>query len=201
MLVTNPQTREIFGDPTPLAMLGLAVGCAALAPIAFGHSLTPAGFCTAAWFCLLFGFGGQLVAGLMAFANRNSAGGTLLTAFSFNWLMNYHVLDSLSKGVAPDHAVLLAVDCAFLVVFVMMTYACGLVSGSLFVLMAVIDVLYACKVGKGLLGGTAFDVPIAIATVALGVVALWIAFGLLINPLAGRKVVPSLGPMFKAGTV
>ena len=49
------QPREIFGNPVPLGLLGLAVGCVALVPSAFGHSLTPAGLQTAAVFALLFG--------------------------------------------------------------------------------------------------------------------------------------------------
>jgi succinate-acetate transporter protein len=73
--------------------MGLAIGCAALVPIAFG--LFPAEppklsmmLRTAAWFCLLFGAGGQFLAGLMSLANKNTLGGTLLTTFSFNgWVL------------------------------------------------------------------------------------------------------------------
>ena len=41
--VLSPQAHERFAEPTPLGLIGLALGCAALAPIAFGHSFTPAG--------------------------------------------------------------------------------------------------------------------------------------------------------------
>lgn len=198
--MTATNDKAIFGEPTPLAMLGLAVGCAALTPIAFGHSLTASGLRTAAWFCLAFGFGGQLLAGLMAFANKNTAGGTLLTAFSFNWLMNYLVLEGLSRGVVPDHGIILAVDCTFLVVFVAMTYGFGFLSKLLFVFLLDIDLLYVCKVLKGFLGGHAFDLPIALCTVALGALALWIAFAILLNPLAGRRVLPFPGPLFTPAT-
>jgi hypothetical protein len=43
--------HEVFAEPTSLGLIGLAIGCAALTPIAFGHSLTPAGLKTVAMFC------------------------------------------------------------------------------------------------------------------------------------------------------
>ncbi len=64
--------------------------------IAFGASLTPAGLRTAAVFCLLFGAGGQLLAGLGNLLNKNLYGGTLFTSFAFNWVIN--VVDNLSRG-------------------------------------------------------------------------------------------------------
>ena len=71
-----------FADPTALGLIGLAVGCAALMPIAFGWTATPAALHTAAIFCLAFGGGGRLLAGLLNLANKNLHGGTLFTAFS-----------------------------------------------------------------------------------------------------------------------
>ena len=78
-----------------------------------------------------------------------------------------------------------------------MTYGFGFVSALLFAFMVDIDVLSLCKVLKGFVGGHAFDLPIALTTVALGVMALWIAFAILLNPLAGRRVLPFPGPLFK----
>ena len=85
-----------FAESTPLGLLGLAIGCAALMPVALGITVTPAALRTAAWFCLLFGGGGQLLAGVMALANKNLLGGTLFTTFAFNWFMNYWVTLSLA---------------------------------------------------------------------------------------------------------
>src|SRR3954469_15773315 len=131
--------HEIFAEPTPLGLIGLAVGCAALTPIALGHALTPAGFKTAAMFCLLFGGGCQLVAGLMNFANKNLFGGTVLTAFSFNWIMNWWALHSIAGGTIPDHEILLATDAVSLVIFVVITYGFGFFSSLLFVFLLDID--------------------------------------------------------------
>lgn len=186
-----------FAEPTPLGLLSLAVACAALAPVAFGAALTPQALKTAAMFCLLFGAGGQLLAGLMSFANRNLYGGTLFTAFSFNWVMNWWMLKSLTEGLVPDHSVLLAVDACFLVIFLAMTYGFGFFSGLLFAFLVNVDLIYAFKVTAALTG-TPMPAPVAVLTVTLGLLALWIAFALLLNPVAGRRLFPFPGPVFRA---
>jgi uncharacterized protein len=188
--------HEVFAEPTPLGLIGLAIGCAALTPIAFGHALTPAGLRTAAMFCLLFGGGCQLVAGLMNYANKNLFGGTILTAFSFNWIMNWWALSSLAGGSALDHEILLATDSVSLLIFVVITYGFGFFSSLLFVFLLDIDLLYLCKVVAGVTGTHALAPAIAWLTVALGLLALWIAFAGLINPTSGRTVFRVPGPLF-----
>jgi len=187
-----------FADPTALGLLGLAAGCAALTPIAFGLALTPAAFQTAAWFCLLFGGGCQLLCGLLSFANRNGPGGTVFTAFAFNWFMNGVVLRGLAAGQVPDHGVLLATDACFLVLFVALTWGFAYLSGFLAAFLGVIDLLYACKVVAGISGTTALALPIAVLTVLLGGMALWLALALLVNPMVGRRAFPVGGPLLRA---
>lgn len=185
-----------FAEPTPLGLLGLALGCAALTPIAFGASLTAEGLRTAAAFCLLFGAGCQFLAGIMNFANKNLFGGTLFLAFSFNWMLNYMVLSGLAEGHAPDHGVLLAADACALAIFVVFTYGFGFFSKLLFLFLLDIDLLYLAKVINGATGTAALNLPIAIFTVALGVLSLYIAFAMLINPVANRRVFPVPGPAY-----
>lgn len=194
-----------FGEPTPLGLLGLAIGCAALVPIAFGAlpadpAAAARALATAAWFCLVFGAGCQLLAGLMSLANKNVLGGTLLTTFSFNWVMNWWALGELSEGRVPDGLVVLSVDVAFLVAFVVLTYAFGFHSRLLFFFLLDIDVLYVLRIARhfaptvGALGAS-----IGIATVVLGLVALYIALAILLNGAAGRALLPLGGPLFAAG--
>ncbi len=186
----------VFAEPTPLGLIGLAVGCAALAPIAFGAALSPAALKTAAMLCLFFGGGCQFLAGVMSLANRNLYGGTLFTAFAFNWVMNWWMLTSIAGGAMPDHSVLLAVDCCFLLVFAAMTYGFGFFSGLLFAFLLVIDFMYVFKIAAALTGSAAFAPLIAGLTVLLGLLALWIAFALLINPVAGRRLFWFPGPVY-----
>jgi succinate-acetate transporter protein len=190
-----------FAEPTALGLLGLAVGCAALIPIAFGHSLTAAGFRTAAFYCLYFGAGCQFIAGVMALANKNLLGGTLFTTFAFNWLMNYQTLSGLAEGRLPDPGIILSVDVIFLVIFVVLTYAFGFFSKLLFAFLLDIVLLFAFRVLKEVLHAPAtFALPIALATVVLAGIALYLAFGILVNSAAGRPVFPIPGPLFKAAT-
>jgi len=148
--------------------------------------------------CLLFGAGCQLIAGLIGFANRNLYGATLFTAFAFNWTLNWWALDSLAKGFVPDAVVVHAVEAASLVIFLVITYGFGFYSGLLFAFLLDIDLLYVCKVANAAFSTRAFDLPIAVFTVGLGAVSLWIAFALLVNPTAGRVVFPIAGPVFRA---
>jgi len=188
----------IFAEPTPLGLIGLAVGCAALAPVALGVTLTPAALRTAAMICLLFGGGCQFLAGVMSLANKNLYGGTLFTAFAFNWGMNWWLLNAMAGGLMPDHAVLLSVDLCFFLVFAAMTYGFGFFSGLLFFFLLVIDLMYALKIIAGFTGTFALALPIAALTILLGLTALWIAFALLLNPVTGRRLFWFPGPVFKA---
>lgn len=190
-----------FAEPTSLGLFGLAIGCAALLPIAFGakSAMTVDGLHTAAWFCLLFGGGCQFLAGLMSFANKNMLGGTLLTTFSFNWVMNWWALEGLANGKAPNSGIILAVDCAFLLVFVVMTYAFGFFSKLLLVFLLDIDLLYGMRIARELTHTTALGLPIALSTVALMLIALYIALALVLANASQRQILPIGGPLFKAG--
>ncbi|MEW6335909.1 MAG: acetate uptake transporter family protein [Acidobacteriota bacterium] len=190
--------RETFAEPTPLGLICLAIGCAALTPIAFGAGLNPAGLKTAAMFCLLFGAGGQAIAGLLNLANRNLYGGTLFTAFAFNWVLNWWVLDSLSRGFVPDGGIVVAAEVCFLIVFLVFTWGFGFYSTLLFAFLLDIDVLYIARLANSVLHTRAFDPVVAVCTVGLGAISLWIAFALLINPTAGRVVFTLGRPLFAA---
>lgn len=196
-----------FGEPTPLGLLGLAIGCGSLLPIAFGMipgepARAAAMFATASWFCLLFGAGCQFLAGVMSLANKNTLGGTLLTTFSFNWVMNWYALSEASQGRMVDPTVGFAVDLTFIVIFVVLTYAFGFYSKLLFFFLLDIDALYLLRIARHLLGHDhalygALGIGVAIATLVLMALALYISFALLVNPAAGRAVFPMGGALFQ----
>jgi len=191
----------IFGEPTPLGLLGLAIGCAALVPVAFGVlPKEPAALAmtlkTAAWFCLLFGAGCQFLAGIMSLANKNTLGGTLLTTFSFNWVMNWWALDQLSQGKVPDAKIILAVDVAFVVIFLALTYAFAFYSKLLFLFLVDIDLLYAVRIARHLAPtATGLGNAVGVLTLALGALAAYIAIAILLNGAANRIVLPIGGPL------
>jgi succinate-acetate transporter protein len=61
-----------------------------------------------------------------------------------------------------------------------------------------IDVLFGCRILKELTKSQSFNLPIALATVVLALIALYLAFAILMNTAAGRTVFPVPGPLFKA---
>jgi succinate-acetate transporter protein len=195
-----------FGEPTPLGLLCLSIGCAALVPIAFSWfpsdpAKFPMFFKTTAMFCLLFGAGGQFLAGIMSLANKNTLGGTLLTTFSANWVMNWWALEEAAAGRAVDGSVVLAVDFTFIVIFLVLTYAFGFFSKLLFFFLVDIDLLYVFRIAKHFAGpelAKTLGYGVGVSTIMLIAIALYISFVLLVNPAAGRAVFPvSAGPMFK----
>jgi succinate-acetate transporter protein len=195
--------REVFAEPTPMGLIGLAIGCAALLPVALGLSLTPAALKTAAMFCLLFGGGCQLFAGIMNLVNKNLLGGTLFLTFAFNWGMNWWSLDSIANGVIPDANVLFAVDATFLVIFVVLTYGFGFYSKLLFFFLLDIDLLEVAKLVKHFAASgsalfNACNLAVAAFTLGLLLIALYIAFAMLMNPTVGKPLFKVAGPMFKA---
>jgi len=198
MNLFSPSHVEPYGTPAPLGLLGLAIGCAALTPIGFGFCITPAGLKTAAVLCLLFGAGGQFLAGFMEFRNRNAFGGAIFTTFSFLWMVNAWSLNALANGFAPDHGILLALDVVCLLILVPLTFGFGFFSKLLFYFLVDIDLLFLAKIIKGVFHTTVLDIPIALLTVALGGLAIWIALAALINPVAGRQVFRMAGPIFLA---
>ncbi|OFZ82743.1 MAG: hypothetical protein A2583_05230 [Bdellovibrionales bacterium RIFOXYD1_FULL_53_11] len=193
------QTMKLpFAEPSPLGLFGLAIGCGALIPIAFGYSVSVQALNTAAIICLVFGGGCQLLSGIMSFVNGNLYGGTLFTTFSFNWALNYWILKSLAAGVVPDHSVIFSMEIVFFVIFVVLTYGFGFFSGLLFAFLLNIDLLYAAKIINAVAPGTAvLKYSIAGLTVLLAVLSLWLAFAIMINPVAGRKIFPMPGPLFR----
>src|SRR3982751_2778591 len=177
-----------FADPTALGLFGLAIGCAALLPIAFGmkSALTVDALRTASWFCLMFGGGCQFLAGLMSFANKNMLGGTLLTAFSFNWVMNYWALDGLASGKPASPTVVLAVDSCFILIFLAMTYAFAFFARALVLFLLDIDALYIMRIAREVLH-LQVGTGIAVATVLLLGMALYIAISLVLVNASGKS--------------
>lgn len=191
-----------FADPTALGLFGLAIGCASLLPLAFGmkSAQTVDALRTTAILCLLFGGGCQFLAGLMSFANKNMLGGTLLTTFSFNWVMNWWALDGLVNGKPPSGTVVLAIDMCFLVIFFAMTYAFAFYSKLLVLFLVDIDVIYILRITRELTHAqAALAMPVAIATVVLMVIALYIAVALVLVNASGKSVLPLGGPMLGSG--
>lgn len=190
--------REPLGNPTPLGLLGLSIAAGALTPVAFGWTVSVAALKTVAIYAVLFGAGCQLLSGLMNFINKNTFGGTIFTAFSFLWAYNAWSLYAIANGTVPDHAVGLAVEMVLLAIFLVLTYGFGFFSSVLFAFLVDIDLIFLARIIKSVTGTSAMNMPIAILNVGMLVIALWLAFGSMINPIAGRNLFGIGKPLFFA---
>ena len=81
--------------------------------------------------------------------------------------------------------------------FLAFTYGFGFFSSLLMAFLIDIDLLYLARIGRHLGGGEWLASVVAVCTVALAAISLWIAFALLLNPVAGRPVVPFPGPVLR----
>jgi hypothetical protein len=102
----------------------------------------------------------------------------------------------VANGQIPDHLTGLATEVVLLVIFVALTYGFGFFAKLLFVFLLDVDLLFAFRIVRSATHTHAMDLPIALATVGLLVISLWIALGSLLNPLAGKQLFALGGPMF-----
>jgi hypothetical protein len=107
------------------------------------------------------------------------------------------VLDAASRGQVADPGVVLAVDVCFLAIFLIFTYGFGFFSSLLMLFLVDIDLIYLARIATHFGGGAAGAFVIGACTILLAVLSLWIAFALLINPVAGRAVFAFPGPVFR----
>jgi hypothetical protein len=166
-------------------LIGLVVGCASLlpSPSALGRRLQTA--------AVLSVFGGNSLAGILNLA-KNAGGRT--SAFAFNWMLNACVVDGGARHSA-DHQVC-SPPAAASWCFFPLTYAFGFHSSLLFLFLLDIDFLYVAKLARGYGGVPGLEMPIALLTLGLGAIALYIALAMLVNPAVGRKLFPVPGPLF-----
>ncbi|MCE1246875.1 MAG: GPR1/FUN34/YaaH family transporter [Firmicutes bacterium] len=190
--------HHVFGEPAPLGLLGLAISSFALAPILFGVGADKSGFLMVAVCAILFGGCCQLLSGLMDFANKNAFGGAVFTTFSFMWFKTGIEFYLLTKGLLLSHDISFILDVCLLVIFAVLTYGFGHFSTVLFLFLLDVDMIYVSKIVNHVFHTKVMVMPLAIFTILMGAIAVWITFATLINPVAGRPIFKSGPPLFKA---
>ncbi|MDD2773677.1 MAG: GPR1/FUN34/YaaH family transporter [Elusimicrobiales bacterium] len=201
---SKSDSTQVFANPTPLGLLGLAVGCAALTPVAFGCPMTPDGLKTAAIFCLLFGGACQFISGMLNLANKNIFGGTVLTLFSFTWVLNYWSFSALAAGGKMDGTIALSADVAFLLMLGALTYGFGLFGKIMFYLLLDVDLIFVVRIAKEIFPAAQYPAlhsalltpASGVLVVALGLLALWVSLAEMLNPVSGRELFAMPGPVF-----
>jgi succinate-acetate transporter protein len=190
--------HHVFGEPAPLGLLGLAVASFSLAPILFGIGANKEGFLLVAVCAILFGGCCQLLSGLMDFANKNTFGGAVFTTFSFMWFKTGIEFYLITKGTLLSHDVSFILDVCLLIIFAVLTYGFGHFSTILFLFLLDVDMIYVCKITNYLSHSAIMTKPLGIFTILMGVIAVWITFATLINPLVGSPVFKGGPPLFRS---
>ncbi|MBU6428962.1 MAG: GPR1/FUN34/YaaH family transporter [Cyanobacteria bacterium REEB65] len=190
---------EIFANPAPLGLLGLAIACFAVCPLYLGLRPDVSTLQAMALCALLFGAGCQLLTGMMEYANKNAPAGVLFTLFAFSWLKVAADLFLATRGVVASPAVDAILDGSLLVIVAALTYAFGYFSLTLFLFLLDVDLIYVAKLAAFFTHSTALAAPTGWLLVVLGLLSLWLALAALVNPVAGRQVFKETGPIFRAG--
>ena len=134
----------------------------------------------------------------MEMRNGNGFGGIIFTLFSFLWVFNAVELYLAASGMIMSHGIKIALEITLLLILVPLTFGFGYFSKLMFWFLVDIDLLFLCKILAVVFHTKIFTYPIAVFTILLGLIAIWIALATVINPLAGRQVFRVAGPLFFA---
>lgn len=180
------QHTERMGNPTPIGLIGLALGCAVLAPQQLG--LTN-GADAAIWIWMLLGAGAlQVYAGVIDLINRNVLGATAFTVYGTLWIASAWF--RAHDGTAGDPLVLAYVNFTFMLISAVILIGFMTVSLNLTIVLVEFVTIFAVEVLA-----TAFpalNLPVHNIVGTLLIMAafqvLWAAAGGIINGLLGREI-------------
>lgn len=184
------KTTELFGNPTPIGLIGLAIGCMVLAPIEFGWT---SGADPQAWRWMLLTAGVlQIYAGVVDLINKNVLGATTFTVYGVLWVCNSWVTsaampaDPITKGFI--YLVFLALSMFLLIGFLYVSRNLAIVLVE-FVLIFVANLfaLFNHDLHKPM------ALVIGILLVLVAIQCMWAAAGGVINNIVGRNLFPQ-GP-------
>ena len=183
-------TDHPVGNPTPIGLMGLALGCAALAPSELG--LTDVSD-PAIWVWMLITAGAlQIYAGVMDLINRNVLGATSFTIYGTLWLISGWMLSSEAVFGTTAAEVKGYIYLVFLAFTLFMTIGFATVSRTLTIVFAAFIVIFTVEIAAAFipsLHGFALTTAGLLHTLS-AVLCLWAAAGSVLNPLLGRNIFP-----------
>lgn len=180
-------TSELFGNPTPIGLIGLAIGCMVLAPIEFGWTK---GVDPQAWRWMLMTAGVlQIYAGVVDLINKNILGATAFTVYGMLWVCNSWVTsagmpyDPMTKGFI--YIVFLAMSLFILIGFMY-------VSMNLTVVLAEFNLIFIANILAFFIHDLhqPMALIIGVLLVLVAIQSMWAAAGAVINPMVGRNMFP-----------
>lgn len=175
--------EEFLGNPTPIGLMGLAFGCAALAPAEIGWTL-PNDPRIWLWM-LLFGGALQIWAGVVDLINRNVLGATAFTLYGALWLIS-----GLQMGIPSDPMVKVYIYIFFLAFTVWMTIGFMTVSLNLSIVFVDFIFIFLLEIAAGIQPSLHHSVSpiVGVLHLAAAVQVVWAAAGGVLNSLLGRNL-------------
>lgn len=181
------KTVELFGNPTPIGLIGLAIGCMVLAPIEFGwtNASDPQVW---RWMMLTAGVL-QIYAGVVDLINKNILGATAFTVYGVLWVCNAWVI---SSGMPADPTIKGFIYIVFLLMSLFMLVGFMFVSLNLTIVLVEFNIIFIANI-LALFNPTLHKPMAVIIGILLILVALqtmWAAAGGILNSLLGKNVFP-----------
>jgi succinate-acetate transporter protein len=179
------ERAERVGNPTPIGLMGLAFGCAALAPAELGLTRVED---PAIWVWMLLTAGAlQVYGGVADLINRNVLGATSFTVYGTLWLISAWMLGS---GAASDPIVKGFIYLVFLAFTLFMAVGFATVSLTLTIVFAAFLITFAIEVAAAFVQGLhgAAQITAGVLHALAAALATWATAGAVINRLIGRNV-------------
>jgi succinate-acetate transporter protein len=177
--------EEVLGNPAPIGLMGLAIGCGALAPAELG--LTQLDDARVWLWIMLAGGVLQIYAGIIDLVNRNVLGATAFTVYGILWLI---AGVQVGGAVTGDPMVKVYLYAVFLLFTLYMMVGFMTVSLNLTLVFAEFVAIFALEIAAGiqpaLHAKTTPIVGVLHAVAAFQVV--WAAAGGVLNNLLGRNL-------------
>jgi uncharacterized protein len=180
--------EERLGNPTPIGLMGLALGCAALAPAELGLTATADPMI---WRWMLLTAGAlQIYAGIVDIINRNVLGATAFTVYGMLWALSAWQLGGGAALGASDPAVKGFIYLVFLLFTSYMAIGFATVSRTLTVVFLAFIVIFAIEILAAFLPAMhgAASLVAGLLHLLAALLCIWAAAGSVVNPLLGRNL-------------
>lgn len=174
---------EVMGNPTPIGLMGLAFGCAALAPIELGIAVPSSQI----WIWVMVSGGiMQIWAGIVDLINKNEMGATAFTLYGMLWFI---IGWQLSAGIALGSEIRASINFAYLLFTCFMFVGFLTVSLNLSLVFMQFIIIFVLEVLSAFFPSMHKWVPFVAGiahTLALFQLS-WAAAGAILNKLLGRN--------------
>ena len=187
--------EERLGNPTPIGLMGLAIGCAALAPAEL-HLTDMADPMIWVWMLMTAGIL-QIYAGVVDLVNRNILGATAFTLYGTLWVISAWKMGGATVFGTSHGEVKGFVYLVYLPFTIFMTIGFATVSRTLFTVFVSFIVIFLVEVIAAFVPafhGVAVLVAGVLHAISAGL-CLWAAAGSVINPILGKNVFKQGAPL------